>query len=148
MGKRICTGINPLTLLGLLSDFTFCCLVHKGMKALQNQRRQCHFTLWKGRTFPSWEEKQLAWEDNFSNKEIAQYLSNPPSFVIYQERPANCERNAVCEIDWELVASDDNLNSDHFSQRNNGTMQAKVSLGKQTYVLIKTYFVHRKKQRL
>lgn len=86
----------------------------------------------------------LAWEDDFSNEEIAQYLSNPPSFVICKERPAVCQRNAVFVIDREVLASDDDLKSDDFSWRNNGTKQTKVSLGKQTYVLIRTYFVHRK----
>lgn len=74
----------------------------------------------------------LAWEDDFSNEEIAQYLSNPPSFVICQERPAVCQRNAVFVIDREVLTSDDDLKSDDFSWRNNGTKQTKVSLGKQT----------------
>ena len=77
-------------------------------------------------------------------QEIAHYLSNPPSFVICQQRPAVCERNAVFVIDREVLPSDDDLKSDDFSWRNNGTNQTEVSLGEQTYVLIKTYFVHGK----
>lgn len=68
----------------------------------------------------------LAWEDDFSNEEIAQYLSNPPSFVICQERPAVCQRNAVFVIDREVLTSDDDLKSDDFSWRNNGTKQTSV----------------------
>ena len=108
--------INPLTHHNLLSvDFTFCCLVHK---ALRNQKREEVVSLYSVRredisflrgetTLPF-----LAWKDNVSNKEIAQYLSNPPSFVICQERPAVWERNAVFVIDREVLASDDDLKSD------------------------------------
>ncbi|KAL9977367.1 hypothetical protein ACROYT_G014759 [Oculina patagonica] len=86
----------------------------------------------------------LPWEDDFSNKEIAKYLLNPPSFAICKDRPAVCQRNALFVIDREVLASDDDLKCDDFSWRNNGTKPVNVSLGSQTYVLNRTYFLHRK----
>lgn len=86
----------------------------------------------------------LPWEDDFSNKEIAKYLLNPPGFAICKDRPAVCQRNAVFVIDREVLASDDDLKCDDFSWRNNVTKPVNVSLGSQTYVLNRTYFLHRK----
>ena len=86
----------------------------------------------------------LPWKDNFTSEELAQYLSNPPSFAICKDRPAVCQKNAIFLIDREILASDDDLKSDNFSWRNNGTNTTTVNIKKTTCVLFRTYFVHTK----
>ena len=77
----------------------------------------------------------LPWKDNFTSEELAQYLSNPPSFAICKDRPAVCQKNAIFLIDREILASDDDLKSDDFSWRNNGTNTTTVNIKQTTCVL-------------
>ena len=85
----------------------------------------------------------LPWKDDFTSEELARYLSNPPRFAICKDRPAVCQKNAMFLIDRELPASED-LKSDDFSWRNNGTKTSNVTLKHTTYLLLRTYFVHAK----
>ena len=86
----------------------------------------------------------LPWINNCNFKQIAQYLLNPPSFVICRDRPANCHKNAIFLIDRVILASDDDIKSDDFSWRNVGTKPTSVTLSHRSYVLYRTYFVHTK----
>ena len=85
----------------------------------------------------------LPWKDDFTSEELARYLSNPPRFEICKDRPAVCQKNAMFLIDRELPASED-LKSDDFSFRSNGTKTSNVTLKHTTYLLLRTYFVHAK----
>ena len=85
----------------------------------------------------------LAIQDNFTSEELAWYLLNPPSFAICKDRPAVCQKNAMFLIDREIPAGED-LKSDDFSWRNNGTKMSNITLRNKRYVLQRTYFVHAK----
>lgn len=85
----------------------------------------------------------LPWKDDFTSEKLAQYLSNSPRFAICKDRPAVCQKNAIFLIDQELPANED-LKSDNFSWRNNGTKTSNITLKDTTYLLLRTYFVHAK----
>ena len=85
----------------------------------------------------------LPCKDHFTTEELARYMSNPPSFAIFKDRQAVCQKNAMFLIDREIHTSED-LKSDDFSLGNNGTQITEVTLKHATYILSRTYFVHAK----
>jgi hypothetical protein len=87
----------------------------------------------------------IPYEDKFSNKKLTEFLLDPPTFAVCKnERPTVCQVNAIFTIDSKSLKDENDIKSDDFAWRNNGTKAYEVLINNTFYNLSKTYFVHKK----
>ena len=83
-------------------------------------------------------------KDNFESEEVVEFLLNPPSYTICAETPSLCQSDAIFVIDRERLKHEEDIKSDDFLWRNNGTKTTSVKVEGKRYRFSKTYYLHGK----
>ena len=69
-------------------------------------------------------------KDNLESEEVVKFLINPPSYIICREKPSLCQSDAIFVVDRDQLKHEEDLKSDEFPWRNNGTKTTTIKVAK------------------